>query len=236
MKGLHEPIITETEYWAAQKMLTNKRPQRIQPAETFPLRRVLKCWCGRNYTAGWSKGKKQYYMYYKCIDHNYINIPGPKLHDQFNEVLKGLAFKPHKIKALVTKAKAMLAEPLKLKQEKTKENTRALHAVNEKIYLLEKRYMENEIESSTYKTWFKQYKEEKTELEMALSGRTKMKDSNEAVFERVLPWMSNLFGIYDKCTIYQKHSIVRGVFKDNLAYSEGAFRTPFMDPTFEDNH
>ncbi|PLW91311.1 recombinase family protein [Mucilaginibacter sp.] len=235
VKGLHEPIISETEYWAAQKMLSNKRPQRIQPAEDFPLRGVLKCWCGRNYTAGWSKGKKQYYMYYKCIDHNYINIPGPKLHDQFNEVLKALAFKPHQIKDLVTKAKAMLVEPLKLKQEKTKENAKALHAVNEKIYLLEKRYMENEIEGSTYKTWFKQYKEEKAELEMALSGRAKMKDSNEAVFERVLPWMSNLFGIYDKCTIYQKHSIVRGVFKDNLAYSEGAFRTPFIDPTFEDN-
>ena len=33
----------------------------------------------------------------------------------------------------------------------------------------------------------------------------------------------------------QKHSIVRRVFKGNLAYSEGAFRTPFIDPTFEDN-
>ena len=47
--------------------------------------------------------------------------------------------------------------------------------------------------------------------------------------------MSNLFSIYEKCNIYQKHAIARGVFKDNLAYGEGSFRTPFIDQTFEDN-
>ena len=87
-------------------------------------------------------------------------------------------------------------EPLKQKQEKTTEKVRALTAVNEKIHALEKRFMDNEIKSSSYNRLFKQYKEENMELEMALNSRIKAKKGDgEEVIERVLPWMSNLFSI-----------------------------------------
>ncbi|QTE38151.1 recombinase family protein [Mucilaginibacter gossypii] len=60
VKGLHDPIISDTEFWLVQNMLaTAKRRTRVQPAEDFPLRGVLKCWRGKSMTAGWSKGRKK---------------------------------------------------------------------------------------------------------------------------------------------------------------------------------
>ncbi len=96
--------------------------------------------------------------------------------------------------------------------------------------------MNNEIESSTYQTWFKKFKEEKAVLEYALSDDKKSKvDSSDDIIERLLPELSNLFQIYEKGNITQKHTLIRGVFKDNLSWGSEMFRTTFVDPTFYDN-
>lgn len=47
--------------------------------------------------------------------------------------------------------------------------------------------------------------------------------------------MTNLFAVYEKCNVTQKHAIIKGVLKDNLIYANGSFRTAFIDPTFNDN-
>lgn len=218
-----------------KKLLNNKRSQQVQPAEDFPLRGVLKCWCGKSMTTGWSKGKKKYYLYYQCLKHTNVNIPGQILHELFDKVLMELSFQLYQIKALLNKTKAMLTEPIKQKQDRTKENMKLLDAVNEKIYTLERRFMDSEIESPTYNRWFQQYKEEKAQLEHALSGKARSKDSSYEIIERILHWMAKLFFIYQKCNIFQTHIIVRAVFKDNLAFAGGAFRTSFIDRKSDHN-
>ena len=35
--------------------------------------------------------------------------------------------------------------------------------------------------------------------------------------------------------IIQKHTLIKGVFKHNLHWGDGAFRTKYIDPTFHDN-
>jgi DNA invertase Pin-like site-specific DNA recombinase len=57
VKAVHEPIITEHQYWRTQEMLgTNKRIEKVQPREDFPLRGFLHCYCGAKLTAANSKG------------------------------------------------------------------------------------------------------------------------------------------------------------------------------------
>lgn len=75
VKALHEPIISETDFWRTQKVLDRKPKRQTRANEEFPLRGVIKCPCGRNLTAGWTKGDRKYYLYYKCVDHPSINIP-----------------------------------------------------------------------------------------------------------------------------------------------------------------
>jgi len=158
------------------------------------------------------------------------------LHEHFERLLKALSFQPHQIRFLIETAKTMLIEPIKIKQERLKEKIEALTAVNEKIYKLEERLMNNEIESSTYQTWFKKFKEEKAVLELALDDKKKPKvDTSDDMIERLLPELSNIYQIYEKGNIIQKHTLIRGVFKDNLLWGGGMFRTAFVDPVFYDN-
>lgn len=237
VKGLHKPIVSDAAFWLVQNMLNaSKRRTRVQPAEDFPLRGVLKCWCGKSMTAGWTKGRKQYYLYYRCTEHTNYNLKGPVLHETFEKVLKALSFQPHQITFLIETSKALLVEPLKLKQERLNQKLQALQNINEKIFKLEERLMNNEIEASTYKTWFQKFKEEKAVLEIALDGKKNLKiDTSEDLIQRLLPELSNLHQIYEKGNITQKHILIRGVFKDNLVWGGDMFRTTFIDPTFQDN-
>jgi site-specific DNA recombinase len=237
VKSIHEPIISEAEFWLVQSIIkSSKRKTRIQPAEDFPLRGVLKCWCGQKMTAGWTKGRRQYYLYYRCVTHTNDNIPGALIHEKFENLLKAISFQPHQIKFLTDTAKGMLVEPIKHKQERYKERLMAQHEINQKIFKLEERLINNEIESSTYQTWFKKLKEEKALLDLALEGNNKPKIKKaDDLIVRLLPELSNLFQIYDKGNIIQKQTLIRGVFKDNLLWGNGVFRTAFIDPAFYDN-
>lgn len=237
VKSIHSPIISDAEYWLVQNILNKtKKKTRIQPAEDFPLRGILKCWCGKGMTAGYTKGRKNYYLYYRCTEHTNYNIPGNTLHDALEAVLRGLSFTCHQVKFIKETAKALLIEPLKLKKEQHQIKIKELNELNEKIFKLEERLMNNEIESSTYLTWFQKFKEEKAMLEYSLKGNQPSKIRNEDdLIERILPDLTTLYEIYEKGNITQKHTLLRGVFKDNLVWGEGMFRTAFIDPTFNDN-
>lgn len=237
VKSIHLPIIADAEFWLVQNMMNkSKRRTRIQPSENFPLRGILKCWCGKGMTAGYTKGRTNYYLYYRCTEHTNYNLAGGRLHDAIESVLRGLSFSPHQIQFVKETAKALLIEPIKLKKEQHSQKIKKLHELNEKIYKLEERLMNNEIESSTYQTWFQKFKEEKAVLEYSLNKNkpSKIRDEDELV-ERLLPSVGNLYEIYEKSNITQKHTLMRGVFKDNLVWGDDMFRTAFIDPTFNDN-
>ena len=232
VKGIHKPIISEAEFWLAQKLLSNKRPTKMRSCEDFPLRGVLKCWCGLSMTAGWSKGKKDYYLYYRCLTHTNVNIPGPRLHEEFDRLIKEFSFSREHVDLLLNFSKVLLEEPRLQRQERINGKVMELGIIKEKIASLEEKFMNNEIASSTYNTWFKKYQEEKSQIERSLKDK---KVIPVRTFEFYLPMLTNLFGIYEKCNVYQKHAIVRAVFKDNLAYGGGMFRTPFVDPSLAHN-
>jgi hypothetical protein len=63
---------------------------------------------------------------------------------------------------------------------------------------------------------------------------SKIRDEDELV-ERLLLSLGNLYEIYEKSNITQKHTLTRGVFKDNLVWGDDMFRTAFIDPTLNDN-
>ena len=233
VKGQHEPIVSELEFWHVQKLLSNKRPAKTQAAEDFPLRGVLKCWCGTNMTAGYSKGKKEYYLYYRCIKHTNVNIPGYKIHDQFDQLLQALNLEPKQIKLIEDITTALIKKPIDAYNAKVSENLKALAKVKGNILSLEEKYVRNEVSAESYKNLYSTFLKDKASLEMALKDKADKKDTR--LVDKYLPLMEDLDLLYKKSDIYQKHSIIEGVFKGNLCYAGGQFRTPFVDPTFEDN-
>ena len=93
-----------------------------------------------------------------------------------------------------------------------------------------------EIENSTYQTWFKKLQHEKRLIEAVLNSddRPEIK-SNKAIVERLLPRIENIFALYDKGNVIQKHTLARALFKENLIWGQGSFRTKLLDRAFHDN-
>ncbi|SOD12399.1 recombinase family protein [Pedobacter xixiisoli] len=133
-------------------------------------------------------------------------------------------------------SKVMLQKPVKLKNERQKQLKAELITINEKIYKLEERLVNEEIDATTYQTWFKKLQQEKRLTEASLNTEEKPRIKSEKdIVEKLLPYLKNLFLIYDKSNVIQKHTLIRGMFKDNLVWDRGLFRTNFIDPILQDN-
>ena len=146
VKGIHQPIISEADYWLAQEKLGLKRPSKSQPKEDFPLRGVLKCWCGKSMTAGFSKGRQKYYLYYRCIEHTETNISGNMLHEQFEELLDELSFTKQQVDFIMQRSKQLLEEALSGNKKILVARQNQVMEIDRKSEKLEVRLMEDEID------------------------------------------------------------------------------------------
>jgi len=70
---------------------------------------------------------------------------------------------------------------------------------------------------------------EKAELQQELENLDNFDDHIQQDL-LVLPYMINLHQVYNDSPIGQKHAIVREVFKDDLTYFKGVFRTLSINP------
>jgi site-specific DNA recombinase len=93
VKGLHDPIITETLFYEVQEMLDgNKRTikTKIRTNINFPLKGFICCSrCPRTLCTSGSRGRSQYYYYYHCCSECGCRY---KSHEVNNELLKLLDF------------------------------------------------------------------------------------------------------------------------------------------------
>lgn len=236
VKALHPAIVSEGDFWLVQEMLGNKRPSKAQPEERFPLRGILKCWCGLHMTAGFSKGKRNYYLYYRCLKHTGTNISGITLHNQFNDLLRSLSFSPEQLTKISSLVSDKLKKSLGEKESLSKAKSAQLTELNRKIEKLEERLMNEEIEASTFKNWFQKYSSERAMLLKEIGSLKQNGTDKWQRMEKLMPALTNLFDIYEKANISAKNKLVKAVFKHNLVYSDGAFRTPFINDAFALNY
>ena len=236
VKGLHPPIISPQQYWRAQELLDDKRLTKSQPKEEFPLKGIIRssC-CGRLMTAGWSKGKYKYYMYYRCIKHSNMNIPGILLHDKFDELLGYLNFTQNQISKITNLVKTGLKEALNIRKVQLEIKEKDLLNVEARTENIEEKFINNEINKDTFQKWSRKYTIEKSRLKEELKLlKSNFQDEIEKELE-VLPNLLNLKDIYKSANINQQHSILNAVFKHGLVFHGDAFRTLSINPAFNDN-
>ncbi len=235
VKGVHKAIITTHQYFRAQEMLDDKRIMKSQPKEEFPLRGILQspC-CGRKMTAGWTKGKLKYYIYYRCIAHSNVNISGKLLHDKLHQLLHLLSFTKQQIEKITSKVKTGLKETLNIRKKQLAIKEEQYKSVDAKLTRAEEKFMDDAINKNTYKKWERKYMTERSRLEEEISYLKS--DIDDAVDEELalLPQLLDMETLFSHATINQQHSILNEVFKQGLTFREQAFRTPAINPAF--NH
>lgn len=229
-KGIHEAIVPEWQYYRVQELLdSNKRRMKTKPKDEFPLKGILKspC-CGTNLTAGWSKGKSKYYLYYRCIYHSNVNIPGAMLYEKFEELLKHLSLKQHVVDEIVEVVSKNVRNNVKASESMYRNIKSQLIAVETKREGIDNKLFDGVINDDTYKKWTLKLNAEKAKLKEELEYLDRMNDEIEQNL-LVLPYMLNLHKVYMDSPLSQQHALAREVFKGGLTFSEGMFRTPMIN-------
>lgn len=234
IKAIHEPIIDENTWWKVQAIFNNKKQvQRSTMTNDFPLRGVLKCFCERNYTAAFSKGRHNLVGYYKCNTHTAINLNAKKLHAQFDEILIHLSLPEFHIQYLQQKILDNLNSKLQYREKEMNEKQQQFLALEKKIDSMEDKYLNNDLDKEAYSKWKIRYHTEKSLLQAQLADLRQPLDKVWNKFQSSTGDLANLQWLYSKGSVQQKQSFVRQVFNNQLYYQEGIYRTPTIMKVFE---
>lgn len=227
--AIHKPIISQIDFWRVQKLLMNKRKRQTRENEDFPLRGVVRCPCGRNLTAGWTKGNKKYYLYYKCIDHPSINIPGDKIHGKFEELLKKITLQKHQVELLNNSLSKLSNSLLNKQRDIHKEKIKYARLLKDKILKLQEKFITDQISVSTYKNWQQTFNSEKRSIENRFQTTVPDKMSIETMIKKLATGRINFYKIYQKSNVLQKQSLVRIIFRNSLTWDQGLFTSCYFN-------
>lgn len=206
------------------------------PREDFPLRGILKCHCGHNMTAGYSKGKSKYYLYYRCHVHTSKNYGGDFLHDAFLKILASLSFSERQIKIMTDKLNSNIQSQILERANVVDERKKQLSQVKVKLERLEERLINDEIDGPTFKKWNARLTQERVVLEdsieqLSIEGIHRKLDK----VSRYLPLLANIGEIYKSADFKGKQLLLKTVFKVGITIKEGQLRTPYIHPALAHN-
>ncbi|WP_169472248.1 recombinase family protein [Pedobacter hiemivivus] len=235
VKALHPPIISEVDFWRVQKLLKNKRTERVRENEEFPLRGVIKCLCGQNLNAGWTKGKSKYYLYYKCPDHPGTNIPGKEIHGKFEDLLKLITLQKSLVESLNDSLSVLLNELSNKKYDLKKEKSKSIEILNKRMAKLENKFITDQISIATYRDWSLRTKSERAAIEKTFQENLNKKKNLENLIKKFSSGRINLYKIYNVSTVFQKHMLVRIIFRNNLTWDAGLFTSSYFNECLQFN-
>ena len=233
VKGIHQPIITEADWWKVQNILNQKNSiNRTVMNEEVPLRAVLKCIHANPFTAGNSKGKRKYYWYYKNECCPKPNLSATKIHDQLEAMLQELSLPEHYIIYL----QQIIEEKLTIEQSQNSnlvaEKIRELSGLQQRIDNVEEKYINDGLDAAAYNKWRTRYQQEIAIIKKYISDASKPMHEMIAFFKTNLPKLANLKNHYLLADLHTKQAILRTVFNSQLYYHDGCYRTPYILPVF----
>jgi len=223
VKGIHQPLIRESDFWLAKKRSQKPKISRSQPKELFPLRGLLQCWCGRNMTAGLSKGRRNYYPYYRCLTHNGANYNADRLHIQFETLLDTFKLTEPQLSVITVKAEAILHKMAQDQKDIIASRNRQILAVEKKLATLEELLLSRKIDGDTYSRLYNRLAQEK---EIIISNRQKSSKESERWIQlhSLLSQVNTCKDIYKIASLAQKHSFIQSLFLCDLVYENGRFK------------
>ena len=236
VKALHAPIISEATFWIAQELLRGRPGQKAKPKEAFPLRGILRCDCGAHMTAGFTKGRSKYYLYYQCTKERGRNYKGEEVHEKMENLLYHLSFNEQQVDMIATYSKQEITHAMLHNTERAKTKKAELKAVNEKIERLEEKVVNDVIEPKTYKVWYARLNGEKSVLEREIAA---LKTRTKTVFEdldQAIPLLTNLRGLYNGVSLEGKQLLLKTGFELGIVYDGSRFRTTMINPALVSNY
>lgn len=234
VKGLHDPIVSQEDYWLVQERLQGKTIT-LQNRDEVPLRGALNCGCGRKFTAGNSKGRAKYYWYYVCPTCK-LSLSAAKLHEQFNELLDNLSFDMHAFKRYKQLMTDKINDYLATRDGKIKEVEKQLKLVETKIGSVEEKYlMKPDVSETTYNKVITELRADQSRLYNELTRLNTNQGSALSKLDVILSHFTNIKTRFESISTEKKHQFIALVFDNSLMYENGIYRTPYLHPIFTHN-
>jgi len=236
VKGLHVPIVSENDYYMAMDKLSGKN-FRHQNNEAVPLRGVVKCHCGKLLTAAPSKSKTgKYYWYYFCNDHRKANFSANKMHGQLLAILDELTMDKESAERIAAASRAAINEQINTSTKQLMKLDLAIQKAGHAISAIEEKYLlQPDISQATYN---KVIKEKRIQLNELQAQRAAFSTDAYVLLEQLNIALSTLTSLrqrYEQLDVLHKQIFFKQGFGSNMTYTDGIYRTPFINPIFNAN-
>lgn len=235
VKAVHEPIISLDTYLRVQERRNQRAntPIRKDVAEDFPLRGWVTCaHCGKQMTAGWAKGRHNYYPYYLCQTKGCEcygkSIRREVLENEFEVLLKSL--KP--TTELFDLATEVFKDAWDDKIHSKKSNKQSLEAAIKQIQKQMDAVVERLVETES-QTLIGVYEKKLRELEISMA-ETNEKIANcgrplksfDETYRTAMTFLENPYKIWISDRLVDKKAVLKLAFASPLSYQRNeGFRT-----------
>jgi len=233
-QGLHNPIISEYDFYKAQELLSGRKGITHQPKEDVFLRGVLKDYAGNVMTAGNSRSRSGRYYWYYVSKTNRQNFSAQKIHTQFMQMLAMLSFTDKELAWFKEKLLQTIDEKMAAKTDTAKKLTFKLANIKTQIEKTEEKYLlQSDINPATFKKVINTLHREQSEIQNQLLSNNTDTPMLLDKLNSILPLLTNLQQLFTKLPLHKQQQFVRTVFDNSLAYYNECYRTPYLHPIFE---
>jgi site-specific DNA recombinase len=234
-KAVHPAIISEDKWWKVQEMMQPKNQFKTIISDEFPLRGKLICHeCKKPMTGAQSKGKYQYFPYYKCNYHGGHNFNATRLNNQMTEVMQNLSLSDYQIEIIREEILKGLQADNKKSLQEVEALKKSADELRSKIEGIEEKYLGNKIDEEMFKKWHTKYKAELADVNDQIRALDTPEMDYEQMINSELNKLTDLKYIYSTAGPVEKQSLVTFVFDRQISYFNGMYRTPYITPLFSD--
>jgi len=187
-------------------------------------------------TAGFTKGRSKYYLYYQCTKEKGRSYKGEEIHEKVDQLLDHLSFSNEQVSKIAQYADEELSKAVGYRAKSLKSKETEFRELNTKIERLEYKMINDEIEASTYKVWFAKLNAQKAVLENEIIALRKGKKTVFDSLDEAIPLMTNLKNLYHGVSLEGKQLLLKTGFELGLTYNGGVLRTAMINPALIDNY
>jgi site-specific DNA recombinase len=220
--GLHEPLVSEELFQAVQDHLNGKSRPHNKLNEDFPLRGIIRCAkCGRHLTAGWSKGRREYYARYWCWQARCkaIGVSRKDLEDQFVSLLSRLQPTAELLAQLPERA----ATHWQARKERIAADARALNkSLSSERTLNQKAIVANlngKLADDDFAVVKKSIKENISRIESGIKDLDSERCTMEDLLKQTEADAIDIAGAWKKGNVNQRQELGLAFFPDGLLFS-----------------
>jgi len=236
-KAKHAAIISlDTWYQVQEKLNSKHKQQRVLVSDNFPLRGVLKCHCGAALTGAPSKGRNQWYNYYKCnVSSKHNNFNADKAHEQLQQVLQYMSLSERLAFELKRVSTQLMDEKLKESRRQLQNLKHELTKTQEQLHSVEEKFINEQLAFEGYSRWNSELTQKRSLISAQMEKLNKHLNQDYLLLDENLLKLTNLQYVFEKSTTLQKQELIKTVFDSKLYYQDKLYRTSYIMPVFEHN-